>query len=150
MLFFFGGDFYPFAQMYRLDMQMPNILPPSIHLSQPSSLPLSFQNTHARRFERAKSIERCQRARGLGDSRDVSDRILFFLPSFLIFLPPPFFFMSSSSSLLVKSDIEKTSCWKKDQDEKKKKSKDTFKMSVRERLCAHSRRRNGCDLFIFL
>lgn len=63
--------------------------PPSFH---PSIPPPSFQNTHARRFERAKSIERCQRARGLEDSRDVSDRTLFFLPSFLIFLSPYFYF----------------------------------------------------------
>jgi hypothetical protein len=158
---FFFLNFYPFAQMYRLDMQMPNILPPSFHPSIPSPPPFllppsSFQNTHARRFERAKSIERCQRARGLEDSRDVSDRTLFFLPSsFLIFLYSLLlFFFFFMSSLLVKSDMEKTSCWRKDQDEKKKKSEDTFKMSVRERrdcvcvLC-HSRRRNGCDLFMF-
>jgi hypothetical protein len=116
--------------------QTSSLLPSIYPLPSPFLLPpSSFQNTHARRFERAKSIERCQRARGLEDSRDVSDRTLFFLPSsFLIFLYSLLlFFFFFMSSLLVKSDMEKTSCWRKDQDEKKKKSEDTFKMSVRER-----------------
>lgn len=129
--------------MYRLDMQMPNIFPPLllpfIHLS-PHPFP-SFQNTHARRFERAKSIERCQRARGLEDSRDVSDRTLFSLLFFFCFLFSFIlcFFLFyvvvvvASQKLDGKDELlEKRSRRKRRR--KKEESKDTFKMPKRERL----------------
>jgi hypothetical protein len=141
--------------------QTSSLLPSIYPLPSPFLLPpSSFQNTHARRFERAKSIERCQRARGLEDSRDVSDRTLFFLPSsFLIFLYSLllfsfFFYVVVASQKRPGKDelLEKRS--RRKEEEVWGHIQDVCEREREERLCVcavlcHSRRRNGCDLFIF-
>lgn len=123
LFFFFSLNFYPFAQMYRLDMQMPNIFPPLllpfIHLS-PHPFP-SFQNTHARRFERAKSIERCQRARTRRLTRCIRPNSFLssFFFSYIPLLPTSIFLFFYVVVASQKRHGKDELLERKDQDEKK-------------------------------
>lgn len=110
-------------------MQMPNILLPSIH-PPPHSRTFTLVDSRELNLQSVVSARADSKTHAMYPTELFSFFLLLFLYSSTPYFYFPFFFMSS---LLVKSDMEKTSCWRKDQDEKKKKSEDTFKMSVRER-----------------